>query len=576
MGGVLVGWIATAVAAVTGASAAVSNAIAQIIVGVGTAAASQALFRPRSPRMPRQEVQVTVNQAAGDRIRGYGAMRLPGTRAFFDAKDGRLRQVIVFHHGEVHAIDAIRLGDTEVTLDVDGWVTNEPFTGNFVRIEQRLGAPDQTAFALLMAAYPTAWTSDHRLRGLACLHVAFVAPKIEYLTKVFPQVENTPVRIDARLSEVYDPRTQTTGYSTNPALMIRDYLTHPDGYRLSDDSIDDESFAVFANICDEPVPKIGGTQPRYAAGGTYSLQEEPKEVLKRLCDACDGQVYWNAEGKVAIRGGVWTAPTVTLTIDNITGFELEQGSDRFAVFNTLRTLYTDPSQDYQVVEAPRWADMADVAERGEIPEELPLEMVQDPAQAQRLAKIYKHRRNPQWKGTIRTDISGLNARYEPVVHIVIPELAIDGDFAVDDHGIILDGGTLVGCEIAVYSLPDTAFAWNPETEEGQNPIDPPVVSDTAIEVPTISSVVVEYRSIGVSTTAPVVVVTVDEPIRQDLSLEGEIRIQPAGLWEAMTASELQAVSNVVVDGEDYDVRVRWRTAGNTAGDWAADSITISI
>lgn len=576
MGGVLVGWIATAVAAVTGASAAVSNAIAQIIVGVGTAAASQALFRPRSPRMPRQEVQVTVNQAAGDRVRGYGVMRLSGTRAFFDAKDGRLRQVVVFHHGEVHSIDAIRLGDTEVTIDVDGWVTNEPYTGNFVRIEQRTGDPDQTAFPLLMSAYPTAWTSDHRLRGLVCLHVAFVAPKIEYLTKIFPQVENTPIRIDARLSEVYDPRTATTGYSTNPALMIRDYLTHPDGYRLSASDIDDASFSAFADICDASVPKIGGTQPRYTAGGVYSLQEEPKEVLARLCSTCDGQVYYNAAGKVAIRGGVWTAPTVELTIDNIIGFELEQGSDRFAVFNTLRTLYTDPSQDYQVVEAPRWADTADVAERGEIPEELPLEMVQDPAQAQRLAKIHKHRRNPQWKGTIRTDISGMDARYEPVIHLIIPELAIDDDFAVDDHGIVLEGGTLVGCEIAVYSLPESAFSWNPATEEGQNPVAPPVVSDATIETPTIDSVAVEYRSIGVSTTAPVVVVTVDAPVRQDLTLEGQIRLQPSGPWEAMTASDLQAVSNVVVDGEDYDVRVRWRTAGNTAGDWADDSITISI
>lgn len=576
MGTAIVGWVATAITAVTGASQAVATALAQIVVGVGTAAASQMLFRPNAPRSPRQQLQVTINQASGDRIRGYGKMRLAGTRAFFDAKEGRLYQVIVFHHGEAHAIDEIRIGDISVEMDGDGWVTTEPFTGNFVRIEQRLGDPDQTVFTLLNSAYPSDWTSDYRLRGLVCLYVAFVAPKLEFLTKIFPQVENTPIRIDARLSEVYDPREETTGYSTNPALFIRDYLRHPDGYRLADEDIDDDSFAAFADICDALVDKVGGTQPRYTGGGTYSLQEAPKDVLARLCATCDARVYLNADGKAAIRGGVWPAPAVTLTIDNIIGAELEQGSDRFAVFNTLRTLYTDPAQDYQLVEAPRWADMADVGERGEIPGELELGMVQDSAQAQRLAKIFKYRQNPAWKGTIRTDVSGLDARYEPTIQVVIPELSIDEAFSVEDHGIILEGGTVVGCEITIASLPSAAYEWDPDTEEGVNPIAAPVESDTTVETPTILTVAVEFRSIGVSTTAPVVVVTVDEPARQDLTIEGQIRLQPSGPWEAMASSELQAVSNVVIDGEDYDVRVRWRTAGNTAGPWAEDEITISL
>lgn len=571
--GFAVGWLAQAITATFGVGANIANAAAQIIVGVGVSVASNALFRPRSPNMPRQEFRSTLNQASGERLRGYGRMKLAGTRAFWNSKDGILYQVIVFHHGQVHAIDRFFVGDDEVTLDGAGWVKEEPYRDGddtFIRMATRVGTPGQTAFEE-MAVWGQAWDERYRLRGLACLYVEFVAPELERYSEVFPEGPNTTIRIEARMSRVYDPRTGTTGYSENPALAIRDYLTHPDGYRLSADQIDDASFAAFANICDQIVPlKSGGGEARYRLGGVYSLQDDPKDVLARLMATCDGDVHLTADGKVAIRGGVWRAPTVQLGPDDILAFDMQEGANKFSAFNVLQILYCEPGQDYQLIEAPRWQNAEDIAVRGEVPEELRLDMVQSPAQAQRLAKIHQHRQNPRWRGTIRTKAIGLNARGEATIRVTLPELAIDEVFRVDDHGIVLDGGVFVGCEIAISSLPAEAYDWNPQTEEGvPDPVDPIEVS-RAIEVPTGLDPEIELRSIGVSTTAPVIVLTVATPVRKGLVLEAEYRLKPSGPWEGMSTGQGNvATSSVVIDGEDYQVRARWLTASNTASRWSA-------
>src|SRR5690606_15493379 len=118
--------------------------------------------------------------------------------------------------------------------------------------------------------WPDAWTSEHRLRGIAYTVAQFASGAAQNIQKVFPEMSNTPVRALCRLSKVWDPRSNITAWSDNPSLCILDYLTHRDGYRLTRDDIDIPSFAAFANLCDEPVPlAAGGTEKRYRLWGVY-------------------------------------------------------------------------------------------------------------------------------------------------------------------------------------------------------------------------------------------------------------------------------------------------------------------
>ena len=78
--------------------------------------------------------------------------------------------------------------------------------------------------------------------------------------------------------KIYDPRTTTTVWSDNPALVIRDYLLD-DVYGLGATAaeIDDASFIAAANICDESVSLSGGgTEKRYTFNGVVDTGNTPR------------------------------------------------------------------------------------------------------------------------------------------------------------------------------------------------------------------------------------------------------------------------------------------------------------
>ena len=69
--------------------------------------------------------------------------------------------------------------------------------------------------------------------------------------------------------KVYDPRTDTTAWSDNAALCVRDYITS--AYGMQDSDVDDTAFSVAANVCDEAIPLSGGgTEARYAMNGVVT------------------------------------------------------------------------------------------------------------------------------------------------------------------------------------------------------------------------------------------------------------------------------------------------------------------
>jgi len=280
--------------------------------------------------------------------------------------------------------------------------------------------------------------------------------------------------------------------------------------------------------------------------------------------ACgDVDIYQTAEGKIGIRGGAWSDPTVTIIDRDILGYSLEEGAGRFAAFNELKVIYTEEAQDFQPTEAESWVDEADQAIRGKIVDEFTVDMVPSAGQASRLAKIYAAKANPRWRGTIRTNLVGMNARYERTIRVQIAELDLDETFLVLSHGFAAD---LSSCEMEISSIGSEAY----EPTEGAGTPPPPVQDtkpNTTLPVPTGLTPVVEVREITVSTIAAVIVATVDAPTRTNLVLGAQFRLQPDGPWQAMAIADDEAVSGVVADGATYDVRARWITAKGVAGDW---------
>lgn len=552
-----------------GAALAVGGAVTNLAIGAALLGV-QMLLAPR-PTLSTPQAQAVLNQSTAPRIRGYGYALLGGTRAFFDSKNGQLYQVVMMHSGEIDYIEHFRVGDIQVTLDGNGDVQDMPFNwsdGSLVRIRSHLGSSAQTADAMMTGEWPGVWTSAHRLRGIAYFVVRMGSPQAQDMQLVYPEGYNTPVRALCRLSRVWDPRSDTTSWSDNAALCILDYLTHPDGFKKTRDQIDLNSFALFANVCDQAVPlAAGGSEKRYRLWGVYSLNDEPEDILRKMRAACDAELYQNAEGKIAIRGGQWEAPTVTITERDILGHSMEQGNDRFSAFNELKIMYVSPLHDFQTMEATAWIDLADQEERGPIPSDLDLDFVPSPSQARRLAKIHIAKSNPRWKGRIKTNLVGLNALGERTIAIELPELEIDEAFYVAGFSIASD---LTAVEIEVMTISEAAYQWNPATEEGQNPAIP---QDTAPDLtfPVPQGLVLLADEFNVITAA------IDPPERTDLELQVQIRAGAGSTWQEMIVADddLSAVFGPVADGT-YDVRARWTGALEAAGEWTFPYAAITV
>lgn len=461
----VVPWVASALTSL-GIPAAFAGGLSNVIVGGALSAVATKALTPKYDN-PAGSYQAVINQTTGPRYRYYGRMRVGGIRNFWDVKPkGVLHQSIMVNAGEIDGFENFYVGDVRAKFDADGKVINKKLSRDgheYVEIEWRLGKDDSPAYSRLIQDFPSKWSAKHQAKGIATIYARFNAPSAHRFAKYFPEGYNTPVTAAIRGAKVFDPRTGLTAWSDNPALCILDYLRHRDGYRLSLDDIDLPSFIDFANVCDQMVDiKGGGQEKRYRLNGGYALNDDPTDVLARMSACCDAELYETFEGKQAIRGGSWIEPTVTLTEADILSHDLTQGSDAFSAFNQLKITFTSPRHLYQPQEAPTWNDLADQDRRGIVTDDLTVDMCPASGQAQRLAKIHAAKRNPQWKGTIKTSLAGLAARGERVIRLRLPELGIDGTFMVESHGIYAD---LTGCELSLLSLSNAAYLWNPNNEE---------------------------------------------------------------------------------------------------------------
>lgn len=109
------------------------------------------------------------------------------------------------------------------------------------------------------------WDETHTMSG-----ISHIWARIKYDTATLEgRVPNIACVVKGK--KLYDPRNNTTAWSDNPALMIRDYLTNTDyGCGVSTDEIDGTSIITSANRCDSTVFFTHGTIGDSNTGGTFS------------------------------------------------------------------------------------------------------------------------------------------------------------------------------------------------------------------------------------------------------------------------------------------------------------------
>src|SRR5579885_2382488 len=262
---------------------------------------------------------------------------------------------------------------------------------------------------------------------------AYVYLKVEYDAAMFPGEPEIRFTVRGK-NNIFDPRTNTTGFTSNWALCVADAITDP-VWGLGDNTVNQDQLIAAANVCDEQVALANGsTEARYALHWHYDTSLAPGDAINQMMPAAAGRLS-RIGGEWYIWPAYWQGPAFafdeSILADKITWNPKRKFSE---LFNRVTGTYIAPNYPYNVAgnlydsngwyngeiqnnwpfafqptNYPQYA--ADVlhgyaadqylAEDGGI--QLPKEIVQSGVlsvtQAQRVAKIFLMRNRQQGRGT---------------------------------------------------------------------------------------------------------------------------------------------------------------------------------
>jgi hypothetical protein len=556
------------IAVVAGAvgSAAVGGGIIGALVGAGAAIGvsliGNAIFPQKKPRLPsfssaldaQQRTQsfrqpITAHQIVLGRAKVSGPIVFLHSSPDDEGRaDGYFYLVVVLAGHRVRSIGEVFLGDKSETDSV--------FT-NLVRVDRHLGDPNQAADANLIAETSGKWTSNHRGRGRA-----YVSLRLKLRPEAFPSGPPNVAAIVEGADTILDPRTDTVGWTDNPALCLAWYLTASFGWKASWDDIDIPSLIAAANICDEIVGRRDGTsERRYTINGTLLLSEGKIEITRKIVDSMAGVLVVSG-GKFFIHAGAPALPAATITSDDLRGTVTVQGSrPRRDLFNGVRAVYVDPDKNWQPTDAPPLIAANYVTEDGgeHIYRDLDFPLTTSPSTVQRLMKVELERNRRQRAVSVQLTLSALRLRPWDGVLVDLDRLTpfparVTGWRLSPDGGVDL---TLAEEDAAVWD-------WNAATDERATGDSPSVVLPQP-------GVIAAPASIGVETPQAVAFAALSiawAPVGSAYLAGYEVEFRPfsVALWQGF-AGGVSAVSATIPTTEPTAFRVRAQARSGAVSGW---------
>ena len=192
--------------------------------------------------------------------------------------------------------------------------------------------------------------SEHRLAGTAYLRLRF---------KHAPEVFGSNLPATTTLIKgvkLFDPRSNLTEWSDNPALCIRDYLTNTRyGRGIETSLIDDTSFIISANYCDEAITIDETIKKRYTCDGVVSTENRSLDILNELLTSCKGFLIFSG-GKYKLIIDKPEIASFTFSEDNIIGSWNITLGNKNTMFNRIRANFFNKDKEYQpdivVIDSP--------------------------------------------------------------------------------------------------------------------------------------------------------------------------------------------------------------------------------
>ena len=402
-----------------------------------------------------------VRSAVANRTIVYGRAMVSGPLVFASitgASNGTLFLVIPLAGHEIDAVETVYLND--LALPNLGDVTSGPYAGA-VRVNVHRGNAGDPADADLVAAN-VGWTPAHRLAG-----VAYLVLRMQWSQDVFPTgIPN--VKAVVRGKRLFDPRTSLTAWSQNPALAINDYITSRQGLQAEQLEVDNALLIASANVCDEVVAIVDGSEPRYTCNGVVDLGDTPRSIMEGLLSAMHGHVVWSA-GTYRLHAGAYSAPAVTLTANDLAGpVRIRPRITRRELFNAVRGTFVDPAAFWQPTDYPGQANSTYAAQDGGqvIWRDMALPYTTSSATAQRIAKLSLERSRQGITVETSLKLSAMRLATLDTVMLTLPQLGWSAkEFKLLEWRFSAEGGI----DVVLQEETAASYAWN---SGNQTVIDP--------------------------------------------------------------------------------------------------------
>jgi len=580
------------------AGAFLASGFGSLLLSAGLSAVQYLMAASRRPQAPTMEAaRVNVRVPEAERWWHGGISRAGGSAQFgeYDA-NGNFWYIVVHGDAELMGVEKRFFDDREIEVDGNGWViTNEfcltsdhnPYEGSgtkvpYFRIFTTTFSPANPvppAISAFTSAFPQ-WTADHKLAGTTFSAIMCKSIALEHRHKVYRWrgafgLGEPAFSIAGRWDRAFDPRDEaqdiddrsTWKFTRNPALIWARFRTHPYGRNKPMDSINWEKVAEQANICDQTVVGIQGSQPRYQCGISVPESKERAMAEAEILLAADAMIMHDGQGKAYPKVGYYEAPSLTLTRSrDIMAMASREATDGEMETDGVIVRYIDPAFGYQPQPSAPWMNPIYYKE-GTTPRYLTVDVLacQNHNQAMRLAKAIGLRSQSSHRLAPTVGLRGLRARQERIIDLQYDE-SFAGDYEiatpveVDENGIF----TSFGC------VPVDPNRWTLlEGEEQSKPVmaDPlpgagdPVLPTgvTVYAAPVAGSGGASVRIEGTFVASP----------RPDHRYEFEYQLQGESEWRPMVVrmGDQLTYSDTVPNGQTH--KVRWRTVASSgrATEW---------
>jgi|GEM_PF-3544390 len=575
-------WVAGLALGVSSAAATATAAGAFIAGIVNTAfgvVVNLAVAKINAPKGPRpSDVTTEVKSSNAKRVRHLGRVRASGTVVFWDwanvAFERRLFKLIAVADGGMSNVIQWYLDGKPVAVDANGYVTTSPWNKGKIRLRWRSGIAGQPDYdgglwGDLQSAFPGYWTTDHRLRGIGTILATFDAVEGDEIAEVYSGGEpEVSALIDGApawwMSSDY-------ANSREPSRQLYDVLCNPTYGPIPEADVNAGSFATARTLSNEDVPTSGGTRPRYRSGISYALSDSLKDTAQKLLDAMGGRAWIDADGRLSIEAGVWTAPTVTIQERHIVEMEYGAGTERINRVTTLLPSYVAQQVRWQETNADPWEDTGAIALWGEgQPKGVDLLAVQHHGQARHICKQMIARMNPKRRMKVKLRAFGLRLIGERRVAVNIPRLGLNNTpFWIDRLGF--DGSNVT---VDLIQADPASFNWA-AAEEGAAPAEAADVDRDNL----VFSTTIDSLTVVTGDGAPYIRVQGTYAASWGYTAHAQYRCVGETEWTDMIRETVPGTSayrfrtTPLADGGSYDVRTYVTSAAQT---WKQRSTPVRV